>query len=160
MKDVYLAPTRRLFKPTFILHNLHAVIRLSLRNRPSIIQGGWVLLGIGNNQIMEAATVQFQSEVEKKKISGECGVRHAHTYYNRSFSGIKGYLVSIWPAMNSQFSSRRPGLSDSTGGPHNVSVVDSRAAEGVIEHGATCMRLCSGPGGRMGPLFTARSLLM
>lgn len=85
----------------------------------------------------------------------------AHTYYNRSFGGIKGYLDSIWPAMNSQFSSRRPGLSDSRGGgAHNVSVVDSRAAEGVIEHGATCMRLCSGPGGRMGPLFTARSLLM
>lgn len=42
--DVYLAPTRRLFKPTFILHNLRAVIRLSLRNRPFIIRGGWVLL--------------------------------------------------------------------------------------------------------------------
>lgn len=66
VKDVYLTPTRRLFKPTFILHNLHTVIRLSLRNRPFIIQGGWVLLGIGNNQIMEAATVLFQSEVEKK----------------------------------------------------------------------------------------------
>lgn len=51
---------------TFILHNLHAVIRLSLRNRPFIIQGGRALLGIGNNHIMEATTVLFQSEVEKK----------------------------------------------------------------------------------------------
>lgn len=66
VRKMFISPTRRLFKPTYILHNLNAVIRLSLRNGPFIIQGGWVLLGIGNNQIMEATTVLFQSEVEKK----------------------------------------------------------------------------------------------
>lgn len=64
---------------------------------------------------MEVTSILVQREA-KKKISGECGVMRARTYYNRSFGGIKAYLDSIWPAMNSQFSSRRPGLSDSGGG--------------------------------------------
>lgn len=48
------------------------------------------------------------------------------------------------------------------GARHNVPVVDGRAAEGgELNRAPTCVRLCSGPGGRMGgPLFTARSLIM
>lgn len=46
-EDGSLLPTARLLKRTFILHNLHAVIRLSLQNRPFIIQGGWISLGLG-----------------------------------------------------------------------------------------------------------------
>ena len=66
-------------------------------------------------QLNHGSNVSTISKGGEKKISGECGVMRAHTYYNRSFGGIKGYLDSIWPAMNSQFSSRRPGLSDSRG---------------------------------------------
>lgn len=46
MKDVYLTPTARLFQPTFILHNLRAVIRLSLQKQ-TIYHTGWAdLVGV------------------------------------------------------------------------------------------------------------------
>lgn len=86
---------------------------------------------------------------------------HAHTYYNRVLWWHKGPF-SPHLARNewNQFSSRRPGLSDSTGGLTMSPLLTAVLQRGELNRAPTCMRLCSGPRGRKGSLFTARSLLM
>lgn len=83
MKDVYLTPTPRLFKPTFILHNLRAVIRLSLPKQ-TIYHTGWVdLVGVlflmscalfGSNKIHGSNVTSISKGGEKKSAvnAGSC----------------------------------------------------------------------------------------